>query len=135
MEKALRILIVEDEAIVALQIEMFLEDAGHQVVGQADVYETAVQIAQSERPDLALVDVRLGRGSNGLDVAAALKQMDVPALLVTGNCPAEPRSDIAIGCLHKPFNEKQIILAVEAVEAVLAGKAPEHTVDQLCLYA
>lgn len=135
MEKVLRILIVEDEALVALQIEMFLEDAGHEVIGQADVYDAALEIARSEHPDLALVDVRLAHGSSGLDVAAALKEMNIPALLVTGNCPAEPRFDIAIGCLHKPFNEKQIVLAVKAAEAVLAGEAPEHTVDQLCLYA
>ncbi|HEV2123257.1 MAG TPA: response regulator [Chloroflexota bacterium] len=130
----MRILVIEDEALVALQIELSLEAADHEVAGQADTLRAAIKLAEEEHPDLALVDVRLAEGCSGLDVAAELKKRGVPSLFVTGNCPGENRSDIALGCLHKPFTQTQIIRAVGAAECLLRGERPNVKTGELHFY-
>jgi two-component system, response regulator PdtaR len=119
--KRLRIAIIEDEALVALEIEDHLTDAGHEVVGTADTLGDAVKLIQETQPDLALVDIQLAEGSSGLDVARELNARGVPCVFATGNCPGQNMKD-ALGCLHKPFNQIQLIGAVTAANALLAGE-------------
>ena len=130
----MRILIVEDEALVALQIEMSLEEAEHDVAGQADTLGGALELAEKECPDLALVDVRLAQGCSGIDVATELKKRGIPALFVTGNCPGSQRGDIALGCLHKPFSASQLTAAVAAAESIMKGKPPKVPFGEFHLY-
>ena len=132
---ALRILIVEDEAVVALEIEGMLAMAGHEAVGQADDLPSALAAAEAEKPDLALVDIQLAQGTSGLDVAAALKARGVPVLFATGNCPTERGRGLALGCLHKPISDRSLAAAVEAAGAVLRGAPlPTHIPSALHLY-
>ena len=119
--KGLRIAIIEDEALVALEMEDHLTDAGHEVVGIADTLQDAIDLIKETRPDLALVDIQLAEGCSGLDVARELNAHGVPCVFATGNCPGEDRDD-ALGCLHKPFNHIQLLGAVTAANAVLAGE-------------
>lgn len=120
----LRIAIIEDEALVALEMEDHLTDAGHHVVGIADTLRDAVDLIQATRPDLALVDIQLAEGSSGLDVARELTARGVLCVFATGNCPGRDIDD-ALGCLHKPFNHIQLLGAVNAANAVLAGEAAD----------
>ncbi|EYD74340.1 Two-component response regulator [Rubellimicrobium mesophilum DSM 19309] len=132
---ALRILIVEDEALVALEIEGMLAMAGHEPVGQADDLPSALAAAESEKPDLALVDIQLAQGTSGLDVAAALKERGVPVLFATGNCPTERGRGLALGCLHKPISDRALAAAIETAGAVLRGTPlPAHIPSALHLY-
>ena len=121
--RACRILVVEDEGLVALEIETFLTGAGHEVVGTAPDRAGAVALARAERPDLALVDMRLSGGDSGLDLAADLSSLGIPVLFVTGNCPAEKGGAVAsaVGCLHKPFDERQLLAAVALAERLARG--------------
>ena len=119
--KRLRIAIIEDEALVALEMEDHLTDAGHEIVGIADTLEDAVNLIEGTRPDLALVDIQLAGGSSGLDVARELNARGIPCVFATGNCPGRDIDD-ALGCLHKPFNHIQLIGAVNAANAVLGGE-------------
>ena len=125
MNSALKpiVLIVEDEGLVALEIETFLAGAGHDVVGAAADRAGALALARAERPDLALVDVRLARGDSGLDLAADLTELGVPVLLVTGNCPQHLGRAVALGCLHKPFSEHQLLAAVAVATRLIQGHA------------
>jgi DNA-binding response OmpR family regulator len=122
----LRILVIEDEALVALEIELALTGAGHSVVGVAADRTSAMALArQTEpRPDLALVDIRLANGANGLQVAADFSGLGIKVLFVTGNCPADRGQGLAVGCLHKPFTELELLASVAAAEAVLRGQQP-----------
>ena len=132
---ALRILIVEDEALVALEIEGMLAMAGHEAVAQADDLPSAVAAAEAEKPDLALVDIQLALGTSGLDVAAALRARGIPVLFATGNCPTEKGRGLALGCLHKPISDRTLAAAVEAAGAVLRGAPlPPHIPSALHLY-
>jgi len=118
-----RILLVEDEALVALEMEAILENVGHSVVGTVDTTAGAVTLARALKPDLALVDVRLAHGDSGLDVASELAPLGIPVLFVTGNFPGEQTDRLALGCLHKPFGERQLVESVAAVMAIARGGA------------
>ncbi len=121
----LRVLVTEDEALVALEIESLLTAAGHAVVGVAEDRASAVELARRTEPtpDLALVDMRLANGASGLEVAADFAALGIAVLFVTGNCPAERGRGLAVGCLHKPFTEGELLASVAAAEAVL-GRRP-----------
>lgn len=118
----LRVLIVEDEALVALEIEGMLALAGHEAVARADDLPSAVAAAEAERPDLALVDVQLAQGASGIEVAAALRERGVPVIFATGNCPTERGRGLAMGCLHKPISDRALAAAVGAAKALLDGE-------------
>ena len=85
-----RILIVEDESIVAMDLAGQLRDLGHEVVGIADNAEDALRLASLCRPDLTLLDVRLKGPRDGVEVADALaRQHDAAVLYLTAYSDAE----------------------------------------------
>ena len=68
-----RILIVEDEALLAESLSQFLDFAGHQVVAVAADGASALREVAKERPDLVLMDIRLGGGSDGIETARRMQ--------------------------------------------------------------
>jgi CheY-like chemotaxis protein len=131
-----RILVVEDEALVALEIQSGLESVGHEIVGVAARTGAAGTLVRATRPDLALVDIRLARGDSGLDVAADFTRLGVACMFVTGNCPLDRGMGLAVGCLHKPFDEWQLVQAVAAAMAVVrGGGAPDRLPRGFHLFA
>jgi DNA-directed RNA polymerase specialized sigma24 family protein len=79
-----RVLIIEDEAIIALDLENLVNELGHRVVGIATTRDDAVRMAHQRRPELVLTDIKLADGSSGVDAAMAiLKDMDVPVVFIT----------------------------------------------------
>ena len=68
-----RILIVEDEFLIAMESESILMDAGHEVVGVAADEQQALSLAEQARPDLVLMDIRLARAGDGIEVAKAIR--------------------------------------------------------------
>lgn len=122
---SMRIMIVEDEFLVATMIEDMLVEGGHQVVGIADDYDSAVALAVATQPQLAILDYQLIGKRTGLDVAMALASLGVPCMFATGNCPREKAKGLALGCLHKPFSERDLLAAIETAQAVIGGRVPE----------
>ena len=122
-----RILIVEDEPLTAFDNENMLGDAGYEVVATVDDFEEALGVLDSEQIDLVLSDVRLRNERTGIDLAREAKTRGVPTLFATGH--AHPgASEIAIGCVHKPYTERQLCKAIECVDRHLQGekvKAPK----------
>jgi len=116
-----RLLVVEDEPLIAFDVEHLLTDASYQIVATVDRVADAVRVLRSDAEvDLVLVDVHLADGS-GLDVASAAGEGGVPVLFVTGNFPAEAMP-LAAGCLAKPYQQRDLIGAIEAIEAKRAGR-------------
>ncbi|MBL0728543.1 PAS domain S-box protein [Piscinibacter sp. HJYY11] len=112
------ILIVEDEAVVALDLKMQLEDLGYTVVGIADDAEQAVALATKHRPSLALMDIQLKGSVDGVEVAAQLRrQMDLPVIFLTSFSDAQTVRRAAgtapYGYLTKPFQIKEVAAGVE----------------------
>lgn len=131
----MRVLIVEDEALVAMEIEHMLAIAGHKPIALADDLVTAIAAADADKPDLALVDMQLARGCSGLDVAAALKERGIPVMFATGNCPRERGRGLALGCLHKPITDQTLAAAIAAATAVLGGRSAPTLPPSLHLYS
>ncbi|WP_152044570.1 response regulator [Aureimonas psammosilenae] len=112
--KGLRILIVEDELILAMDLEDVLTDAGYEVVGLAADMHQALKIAASEKPDIAIMDVNLARGTNGVETARRLRlDLDVPSLFVSGNLDPKTRANAAdckpLGFVPKPFSHNDLL--------------------------
>jgi DNA-directed RNA polymerase specialized sigma24 family protein len=83
-EIATDVLIIEDEPLIAMDIEGLVENLGHSVLGIARTHSEAVQIAKNKRPGLILADIQLADGSSGLDaVNELLKSFDVPVIFIT----------------------------------------------------
>lgn len=130
------VLVIEDEAIIAIDIQGIVIDMGHRVTGIARTRTTAVDLASRDRPDLILADIQLADKSSGIDaVKDILEQFDdvpvifitaFPERLLTGQRP-EPAFLIA-----KPYTEDQVRSAVSqamffsSTETLLAGPAPQR---------
>ncbi|WP_419825737.1 response regulator [Sphingomonas sp.] len=117
-----RILIVEDEPLIAFDNEHFLNDAGFEVVATVDTAAEAERLLAAGGIDLVTADVKLHEGS-GVDVARAAHAGGVPVLFVTGNCPAEA-AGFAVGCLAKPYSQRVLLDAIRVVAAVASGEKP-----------
>lgn len=120
-----RLLIVEDEPLVAFDTEHFLRESEFEIVATVDRVADAITVIRSDDEiDLILVDISLADGS-GLDVAHAAHEASIPVLFVTGSCPEGARA-VAAGCLSKPYAQRDLLAAINAIEAVLEGKKPKR---------
>jgi two-component system, response regulator PdtaR len=129
-----RILIVEDEPLVAFDNENMLQDAGYQVVATVDSFADAALVIESEEIDLVLTDISLAGEGDGTDVARAAAAKGISVLFVTGHPSAEAQS-LALGCLAKPYSEKVLLGALTALDDHVQGKALKRVPRQLTLYA
>jgi two-component system, response regulator PdtaR len=117
-----RILIVEDEPLTAFDNEVMLSDLGYVVVATLDSFDHAIALVDREDVDLVLSDVRLSGKRSGLDLADAAANRGIPVLFSTGHELPEQAKAKALGCLRKPYTERQLKNALEAVDRLLAGE-------------
>lgn len=82
---SVKVLVIEDEAVIALDVAKIVRSAGHQVVGIAATEKAAIDLAQKHSPHLVLCDIQLKGADNGIVAAREiLKSIDVPVIFVTG---------------------------------------------------
>lgn len=119
---AQRVLIVEDEALVAMDMEIALADAGYDVTGTVDTAADAIAAALRLEPDIVLMDITLREG-DGIDAARRIMaQGKLRLIFVSGN--SDPRTLAAAralnpaGFIRKPFASRDL---AQQVAAVLAG--------------
>jgi CheY-like chemotaxis protein len=116
-----RILIVEDEPLTAFENENRLGEAGYDIVATVDDLEEAIEILEREEVHLVLSDVRLRKQQTGIQLARHAKEKGIPTLFATGH-PYPGAADIAVGCLTKPYSERQLTKAIECVDRHLQGE-------------
>jgi DNA-binding response OmpR family regulator len=128
------LLLVEDEPLVAFDTEHFLRESGFTIVATVDSVADATRIVDSHDVlDLVLADINLADGS-GIEVARNAFARGIPVLFVTGACPADARA-LAAGCLAKPYAQRDLVLAIDAIEAVLeGGKIPRRLPSSFNLF-
>lgn len=112
-----RIMVVEDESIVRLDVSLMLEDAGYSVVAQAGDGESAVEQAFAHKPDLIIMDIKMPK-LNGLKASQIISnKMNIPILLLTAYSQKEfinkAKESNIYGYLVKPITEASLIPAVE----------------------
>ena len=83
MSRALRVLVIEDEMMIAMLMEDMLQDLGHVAVGPATRLETGIELASREVFDLAILDVNLG-GTKSFPIADLLTARGIPVIFATG---------------------------------------------------
>ncbi|MGQ0660745.1 response regulator [Sphingosinicella sp.] len=114
MEPGCSILIVEDEPLIAMMLEDFLESLGHTVVGSVDSVEAALDHVGRGGFDVAIVDVQLKDGKQAWPVADRLVETGTPFVLATGgHVEAPPAHHAAAPVLAKPYT-------IDAIEPALA---------------
>jgi two-component system, response regulator PdtaR len=129
-----RILVVEDEPLVAFDNEHLLGDAGYEVVATVDTLSAAREAMEKEEAiDLVLTDIKLAGEGDGIDVARLARSRDIPVLFVSGACPAEAES-VGLGCLAKPYSDKVLKASLEAVDDLLQGREVKKLPQGLSLY-
>ena len=111
-------MIVEDDAFIALDIEQALRSAGYADVRAFGRKASALSYLKGETPDLALLDLNLGRGETSIDIAVSLKERGCPFLFLTGyteaTVPLPPDLSDAPR-LSKPFDVSELADAVEGL--------------------
>lgn len=131
-----RILVIEDEALVAMELRFVLEDLGHEVVGTAADARTARRLVEDTEVDLALVDIHLSDGPTGIELGRELGQeLGVTVLFMTAN-PGMVRNGVAgtIGVLSKPTDERAVQTAVDYALCRRAGRPVEYAPPELRLF-
>lgn len=126
------LMIVEDESLVAMLLRDELQDAGYKVLDLTDRHAEALEVAKAEKPDLALVNIRLAGRDDGIVLAEHLKAMHIPVLLISGQVSrASSAQTVAIGSLPKPYDAADMVLAVTYLLARLQGDASLPRPDRL----
>jgi len=113
-----RLIIVEDEAIVAADIAIRLDELGYDVVGTAARGQEALALAERVRPDLALMDINLQDSMDGIEVALELrKRLGVPSVFLTAYSEGATiqRAKLAepLGFILKPFEDRELEIVIE----------------------
>jgi PAS domain S-box-containing protein len=113
-----RILIVEDEAIVAADLKAKLKALGYEVVGVASRGEQAVALAEAARPHLILMDILLAGDMDGIEAAGLIQQScSLPVIFLTAHSDSETltraKRTAPFGYLLKPFNERELETHIE----------------------
>jgi CheY-like chemotaxis protein len=123
----LRILVVEDEALIALDIECVIEENGHKMVGEAASLFDVAMLDDSTRPDLAFVDVHLASGTSGIDACRLIRERwsDATIVFITAN-PRKIPDDYAgaHGVIEKPFSLRGLTLAMKYLEEGICDPPP-----------
>ncbi len=132
-----RILIIEDEAIVAMELRFVLEDLGYEVVDTVADARSARNIVLETSVDLALVDIHLSDGPTGVELGRDLAtEQNVTVLYMTAN-PGMVRDGVAgtIGVLTKPTDERAVQTAVDYALRRRQGEMSPPAPAELRLFA
>lgn len=117
-----RLVIVEDESLVRLDLREMLENQGYLIVGEASDGRSAVNLARELKPDLVVMDIQMPGELDGIDAAKILAEDRVaPVLLLTAYSDREfvdrARESGVMGYIVKPFGEAELVPAIEVALA------------------
>ncbi len=126
LHRPLKILIVEDEALIAMDLEFVLEEIGHTIVAIAANSSDAIMLATKFKPDLALVDIHLQDGVTGIVVAEAISRLGKTfVVFTTANASRIPDHYAgAVGCLGKPYTECGVRAALKFLSEGIVRPPP-----------
>src|SRR4051794_31532714 len=118
-QEAARILVVEDDFLIAMQTEAALVAAGFHVIGTAATAEQAIALAEKERPALAVMDIRLASKRDGIDAARELyHEFNIRCIFATAHDDETTRKRAApyapLGWLAKPYTSASLVALVTA---------------------
>lgn len=124
----LEVLIVEDQALIAIHLQDLVEEAGYRVVAMAHDADSALAAAAAQRPTAAIMDIRLAHGTSGVEVARQLHERHgIRCLFISANINDEVRNRVAdlrpLGFIGKPFLAAEVIAALQAAAIAVESNA------------
>ena len=123
-----KVLIVEDEMIVATDLRLVLEKNNYKVIGLARSYEKAFEFIRKEKPDMVLLDIFLTGTLTGIDIAKKLKEENIAFIYISANANEEvlarAKTTEPYGFIVKPFREKDLLVTLE-----IARYRHEHSME------
>ena len=122
-----RILVVEDDFLVATQMEAALTEAGFEIAGLATSADEAIALAASERPTLCVMDIRLAGVRDGIEAAIEISEtLGIRSIFATAHADPGVRTRaeraVPLGWLQKPFSMASLVDLVRAALLALDGK-------------
>lgn len=126
----MRILIIEDEVFIAMDLELQLIELGHEVTGIAASKRAAVDMAKTTEPDLALVDLHLAGPSSGAEAAAIIRsELNIPSVIISGSLHELTEGDLKeikpIEILDKPYSSTKL---AEVLKVFAASKNSSNNI-------
>ena len=128
-----RLLVIEDDPLVAFDNERTLKHGGYDVVATVDSGEAAVAVIAAGQIDAIVLDLGLAGNMTGREVARLARDRGIAVLLVTGQCPADA-ADIAVACLGKPHSASALVSALKAVETMTCKNQAPRKVSGLTTF-
>jgi DNA-binding LytR/AlgR family response regulator len=128
LEQPIKILIVEDNVIIADDMQSMLEEIGYEIVDNVIVYEQAVEVLKSQQVDLVLIDIILASDKTGIDLGKHIREnYDIPFIFVTSNSDRATVENAKTvkpnGYLVKPFEQQDLYTSIEiALSNFIYGK-------------
>ncbi|QSE97055.1 LytR/AlgR family response regulator transcription factor [Fulvivirga lutea] len=127
----IRVLIVEDEFIIAEDLRDILEEQGHEVVGLAGNFNNGIQLIEAELPDIVLLDIRIKGEKDGIDLAKEIRlKYKVPFIFISSysdSVTVKRASEVnPYGYLVKPFEPEDVKVAIEIALSNFANEGPRN---------
>jgi two-component system, response regulator PdtaR len=125
LRSSLRILLVEDQFLIAKQLEAIVVGAGHRVVGIATTRDEGCELAMREKPDMAFVDVSLADGPTGGEVAKYITDNCTARVVFTTANRRRLPEDLfgAIGVVDKPYTSNGLLAALNFITSNWSGRS------------
>ncbi len=140
MEQPIRILIVEDNVIIADDMQSMLEEIGYEIVDNVIVYEQAVEVLKTQQVDLVLIDIILASDKTGIDLGKHIREhYDIPFIFVTSNSDRATVENAKTvkpnGYLVKPFEQQDLYTSIEIalsnfIRSDKNGEAPANNLQE-----
>jgi len=133
----INVLIVEDDYLIALDVEQELIAAGFEVCGVASSQAEALELAEQLRPDLAIVDINLAPGDGRIVAKALHDGFGTTVMFATAQCDdvATLNGSGAIACLPKPYSAAIVPAALRAASRMTAGDLSQKLPDAMIVLA
>jgi DNA-binding response OmpR family regulator len=128
-----RLLIVEDEPLVAFDNERLLEKSGYEIAATVDSGEAAIALIGRELVDAVILDVQLAGERSGIDVAKVAAGRGVAVLFVSGQCPPEAQM-LGMGVLAKPYLEHELLASLTIIDQLMQGERVDAVPPGLTLF-
>ena len=129
-----RVLIVEDDYLIALDVEDALLGAGYEICGIAESESQALAMAAATHPDFAVVDISLSPGDGRIVARKLTRQFAIDVLFASGQCDdvKDLEGSGALACLPKPYDPTDVPLALKAISDLSCGRPtgplPDHMI-------
>jgi DNA-binding response OmpR family regulator len=121
----MRVLIVEDEPVIGIELEDAVTEAGHEVIGWATGLASAIALAEARPPDLAFVDLRLRDGDTGFGISQQLAERGVTVVLTTAQADQLVDVEHLLGVMPKPYLTETVVAVLDYAAQKQQGTASE----------